>query len=205
MRAGWLTASLSSTGQQPWPGTHGGSNNASVPDIADRQRTHRGHAEAGNRGAARPSGTRRAARPVCARSRRSAAALPRPDDPARIRLSGGQVVDNDDGIGLDHTLEQGNPADAPQLAPAIERVVARTGHRPRTVTADRGYGEKGIDEALHQMGVRTVVIPRKGTCPSGKPECGGVTSLGDRFPGEPWGVVCEIAQEGPVPQEGTPG
>jgi IS5 family transposase len=63
---------------------------------------------------------------------------------------------------LDHTLEQGNPADAPQLAPAIERVIARTGRRPRTVTADRGYGEKGIDEALHQMGVRTVVIPRKG-------------------------------------------
>jgi IS5 family transposase len=63
---------------------------------------------------------------------------------------------------LDHTLEQGNPADAPQFAPAIERVNARTGRRPRTVTADRGYGEKGIDEALHQMGVRTVVIPRKG-------------------------------------------
>jgi transposase, IS5 family len=63
---------------------------------------------------------------------------------------------------LDHTLEQGNPADAPQLAPAIERVIARTGRRPRTVTADRGYGEKGIDEALHQMGVRTVAIPRKG-------------------------------------------
>ena len=63
---------------------------------------------------------------------------------------------------LDHTLEQGNPADAQQPAPAIERVIARTGRRPRTVTADRGYGEKGIDEALHQMGVRTVVIPRKG-------------------------------------------
>lgn len=63
---------------------------------------------------------------------------------------------------LDHTLEQANPADAQQLAPAIERVIARTGRRPRTVTADRGYGEKGIDEALHQMGVRTVVIPRKG-------------------------------------------
>jgi hypothetical protein len=162
MRAGWLTASLSSTGQQPWPGTHGGSNNASVPDVADRQRTHRGHAEAGNRSAARPSGTRRPAQPACARSRQSAAALPRPDHPARIRLSGGQVVDNDDGIVLDHTLEQGNPADAPQLAPAIERVIARTGRRPRTVTADRGYGEKGIDEALHQMGVRTVVIPRMG-------------------------------------------
>ena len=52
-----------------------------------------------------------------------------------------QVVDNDDGVVLDHTLEQGNPPDAPQLAPAVARVIARTGRTPRTVTADRGYGE----------------------------------------------------------------
>jgi IS5 family transposase len=73
-----------------------------------------------------------------------------------------QVTDNDDGIVVDHTLEQGNPHDAPQLAPAIERVITRTGRRPRTVTADRGYGEKSVDDALHAIGVRTVVIPRKG-------------------------------------------
>jgi transposase, IS5 family len=74
----------------------------------------------------------------------------------------GQVTDNDDGIILDHALEQGNPADAPQLAPAIARVIKRAGRKPRTVTADRGYGEKAVDDALHEMGVRTVVIPRKG-------------------------------------------
>lgn len=73
-----------------------------------------------------------------------------------------QVLDNDDGVVLDHSVEQGNPADAPQLAPAVERVIARTGGKPRTVTADRGYGEKNVDEALHDLGVRTVVIPRKG-------------------------------------------
>jgi len=73
-----------------------------------------------------------------------------------------QVVDNDDGVVLDHTLEQGNPPDAPQLAPALERVIRRTGRRPRTVTADRGYGEARVDDALHDLGVRTVVIPRKG-------------------------------------------
>src|SRR5215204_5361737 len=38
-----------------------------------------------------------------------------------------QVVDNDDGVVLDHALEQGNPPDAPQLAPALERVIRRTG------------------------------------------------------------------------------
>lgn len=60
------------------------------------------------------------------------------------------------------TVEAGNPADAPQLAPAVERVAKRTGRKPRTVTADRGYGEKRVDDALHELGVRTVVIPRRG-------------------------------------------
>ncbi len=73
-----------------------------------------------------------------------------------------QLVDNDDGVVLDHTVHQGNPADAPQLAPAVARVIARTGRKPRTVTADRGYGEAAVDSALHDLGVRTVAIPRKG-------------------------------------------
>ena len=73
-----------------------------------------------------------------------------------------QVSDNDDGIVLDHTVEVGNPADAPQLAPAVARVKKRTGRAPGTVTADRGYGEQRVDDALHDLGVRTVVIPRKG-------------------------------------------
>jgi len=73
-----------------------------------------------------------------------------------------QVVDNDDGVAGDHTLHQGNPADAPQLAPAVERVTARTSRIPRTVTADRGYGEASVDEALQELGVKNVVIPRKG-------------------------------------------
>jgi transposase, IS5 family len=73
-----------------------------------------------------------------------------------------QVVDNDDGIVLDHTVEQGNPPDAPQLAPAVERVAERAGRTPRTVTADRGYGEAGVDKQLTDLGVSNVVIPRKG-------------------------------------------
>jgi transposase, IS5 family len=73
-----------------------------------------------------------------------------------------QLVDNDDGIVVDHTIEPGNPPDAPRLAPAVERIIKRTGRKPRTVTADRGYGEQRVEDSLHQMGVRTVVIPRKG-------------------------------------------
>ena len=63
---------------------------------------------------------------------------------------------------LDHTVERGNPADAPQLAPAVARVITRTRRRPRTVTADRGYGEARVENDLLELGVRTVVIPRKG-------------------------------------------
>ena len=74
-----------------------------------------------------------------------------------------QVIDNDDGVIVDHSVEMGNPADAPQLAPAVERVITRAGRPPRTVTADRGYGEKRVDDALHKLGVRNIVIPRKGT------------------------------------------
>ncbi|WP_100499287.1 ISNCY family transposase [Geodermatophilus chilensis] len=72
-----------------------------------------------------------------------------------------QVLDNVDGVVLDHTVDQGNPPDAPQLAPAVARVIARTGQRPRTVTADRGYGEARVEDDLHDLGIRTVVIPRK--------------------------------------------
>lgn len=73
-----------------------------------------------------------------------------------------QVCDNADGIVLDHDVQPGNPADAPRLKPAVERVKKRAGRAPRTVAADRGYGEAGVDDGLHQLGVRNVVIPRKG-------------------------------------------
>jgi IS5 family transposase len=73
-----------------------------------------------------------------------------------------QLVDNDDGIVLDYCVEQGNPADAPQLAPAVHRIIDRTGRTPRIVTADRGYGDKRVEDDLHDLGVRTVVIPRRG-------------------------------------------
>jgi transposase, IS5 family len=73
-----------------------------------------------------------------------------------------QVTDNDDGVILDYAVEQGNPADGPQLAPAIGRVIKRTGKKPGTVTADRSYGEKAIEDDLAALGVRHVVIPRKG-------------------------------------------
>jgi len=73
-----------------------------------------------------------------------------------------QVMDNEDGVVLDYTLDEGNPADARQLAPAIARITARTGQAPAAVTADRGYGEARVENDLRDLGVRTVAIPRKG-------------------------------------------
>jgi IS5 family transposase len=72
-----------------------------------------------------------------------------------------QIVDNADGVILDHNVEIGNPPDAPQLAPAIKRIIRRTGRAPRAVTADRGYGEARVEDELHELGVRSVAIPRK--------------------------------------------
>jgi len=71
-----------------------------------------------------------------------------------------QVVDNADGVILDHTVEAGNPPDAPQLAPAIERIIRRIGAPPRAVTADRGYGYASVERDLGELGVRNVAIPR---------------------------------------------
>jgi IS5 family transposase len=73
-----------------------------------------------------------------------------------------QVADNVDGIIVEHTVMIGNPPDAPMLAPAIAAIKARFGRAPRAVTADRGYGEAGVDDALVGLGVKTVAIPRKG-------------------------------------------
>lgn len=73
-----------------------------------------------------------------------------------------QVVDNVDGIVVDHRVQVGNPPDAPQLVPAIARIVGRFGRAPRAVTADRGYGEAAVDAGLEALGVKVVAIPRKG-------------------------------------------
>jgi IS5 family transposase len=54
------------------------------------------------------------------------------------------------------------PPDAPRLAPAIARAITATGVVPNAVTADRGYGQASVDEALAELGVELVAIPRKG-------------------------------------------
>ena len=59
-----------------------------------------------------------------------------------------QVIDNDDGVILDHGLEQGNPADAPQLAPAVQRVIRRTSTGPRSAAPSNGEPAAKAGSAL---------------------------------------------------------
>jgi transposase, IS5 family len=73
-----------------------------------------------------------------------------------------QVVDNEDGVVVDHNIEVGNPPDGPMLVPAIERVARCAKRTPTAVTADRGYGDTAVGEALSALGVRTVVLPTRG-------------------------------------------
>ena len=79
-----------------------------------------------------------------------------------------QVIDNDDGIILDYGVQAGNPPDAPQLAPAVSQIARRAGRTPRSVTADRGYGEPATERDLQALGVRTVAIPRRARPPAAR-------------------------------------
>jgi IS5 family transposase len=78
-----------------------------------------------------------------------------------------QLVDNEDGVIVDHNIEAGNPPDAPMLEPAIQRIKRRTGRAPRAVTADRGYGEQGVEDDLRAAGVRHIVLPHQRPTHSG--------------------------------------
>jgi IS5 family transposase len=76
-----------------------------------------------------------------------------------------QVSDNEDGIVLDHDVQPGNPPDASRPKPAVERVIKRTGRKPRTVAADRGYGEAAVEDDLRKLRIRHVVFPAEADPP----------------------------------------
>jgi IS5 family transposase len=53
--------------------------------------------------------------------------------------------------------------DAPQLVPAVQRVIGVTGRSPDTVVGDRGFGTGANDQALEALGVKRVGLQRTGT------------------------------------------
>jgi transposase, IS5 family len=67
------------------------------------------------------------------------------------------------GLICDHQVEQGNPPDAPQLVPVVERVTQVTGRVAATVVGDRGFRTAADDQALAALGFVRVGLQRKGT------------------------------------------
>jgi transposase, IS5 family len=73
------------------------------------------------------------------------------------------LAEDERGFIADHQLQRGNPPDAPQLVPAVGRVIAVTGRTPGTVVGDRGFGTAANDQALEALGVKRVGLARTGT------------------------------------------
>jgi transposase, IS5 family len=73
------------------------------------------------------------------------------------------VAECERGFIADHRLQRGNPPDAPQLVPVVERVIAVTGRLPGTVVGDRGFGTAANDQAVEALGVKHVGLQRNGT------------------------------------------
>jgi IS5 family transposase len=73
------------------------------------------------------------------------------------------LAEDERGFIADHQLQRGNPPDAPQLVPAVARVIAVTGRPPGTVVGDRGFGTAANDQALEALGVKRVGLQRTGT------------------------------------------
>jgi IS5 family transposase len=73
------------------------------------------------------------------------------------------LAEDERGFICDHQLQRGNPSDAPQLVPAVQRVMAVTGRPPSTVVADRGFGTAANDQAVAALGVKRVGLQRTGT------------------------------------------
>jgi transposase, IS5 family len=73
------------------------------------------------------------------------------------------LAEDERGFIADHQLQRGNPPDAPQLVPAVQRVMAVTGRPPDTVVADRGFGTAANDQAVETLGVKRVGLQRTGT------------------------------------------
>ena len=63
---------------------------------------------------------------------------------------------------MDHTVLLGNPPDAPLLVPQSGGSSPARASRPGAVTADRGYGEAGVEREVADLGMARIAIPRKG-------------------------------------------
>jgi IS5 family transposase len=61
------------------------------------------------------------------------------------------VAEDERGFVADTSCSGGNPPDAPQLVPSVQRVVAVTARPPGTVVGDRGFGTAANDQAVEVL------------------------------------------------------
>jgi len=73
-----------------------------------------------------------------------------------------QIIEAEDGLVTDYTVERGNPGDTDALGPALDRHRAQFGRDPLIVATDRGYYSQANAQACANRGIRTVAIPKRG-------------------------------------------
>ena len=97
-----------------------------------------------------------------------------PSAPTRLAVSKASIGDvtrpDADSVWRMRLRRIGRAGRRPGRATTGARHRRRTGRAPRAVTADRGYGEVGVEADLHDLGVRRVAIPRKAKTPAARRE-----------------------------------
>ena len=73
-----------------------------------------------------------------------------------------EITENEDRIVTDFKVHVGNPSDESLLIDAVKRHIEATGVIPEGLAADRGYSSKANEDALKELGVKRVSIPKRG-------------------------------------------
>jgi IS5 family transposase len=68
----------------------------------------------------------------------------------------------DGGLITRYEILAGNPPDAPHLLPSVRHHTTHFGHPPDLVAADRSFWAPDSEQEAQAMGVRRIVIPRRG-------------------------------------------
>ena len=81
------------------------------------------------------------------------------DRPGRVRVQGPGASTTTTASSWITPSSAATAPDAPAARAGDHRIARRAGRTPRSVTADRGYGEPATERDLQALGVRTVAIP----------------------------------------------
>jgi IS5 family transposase len=73
-----------------------------------------------------------------------------------------RIDETESGFVTGYDVYEGNPSDDDLLVPAVAAHTKRFGAVPRAVATDRGFGSKKNEDALAQMDIGRISLPRKG-------------------------------------------